>query len=153
MSFELPAGWDDETIVILQAPAKVSALPMRPNPGSNPRASLVIKRTPLSSSLPSLEVLARAEIEMLRNMIADVEITEQPAIEIDGQRALVRELRFSGPEGYMRQLQVSVVAAGSFFSCVGTAVDDVDFVAARAQFLAVLSSVRFQLAASPTTSA
>jgi len=49
---------------------------------------------------------------------------------VNGHPALVREMTVPVPDGRVRQLHVGVVVAGAFYSFVGTALDDLEFVAA-----------------------
>ena len=139
LTIDVPAGWDDETLVVLKAPVPKPTVRMRAPTGELRRPSLVVRRVALVSDA-SLDSLAAAEAEMLAATIDDVELLPPRPCEVGGVKAIERELTFAGPDGRLRQLHVSFVAGRAFFVFVGTALDDVEF--PRAQFMELIRSVR-----------
>ena len=135
LTLEVPDDFEDETIIILRAPPKASAAPLRVSRGPIARATFVVKRVPLQGDPLPLERLARAEAEMLSASIPGVSVSEHEVRAIGGREAILFEVGFTGPEGPMRQAHVSMLMGRSFVGFVATAPDDLAFASIRERLL------------------
>ncbi len=152
LRIDVPEGWEDDTLVVLRAPgpgarasagAKAAARPARTPTGEARRPTLLVKRVPLVGGT-SLAMLAQAEAAMVEATVEGVKLFEPAPVDLGGTPGLMRELTFPGPDGAgkMRQLHVSAILDRTYVLFVGTALDDKEFPAAKAQFLAIARSAR-----------
>jgi hypothetical protein len=139
LTLDVPPAWDDDTLVVLKAPVPQPSVRMRAATGEPRRPSLVVKRVPLVADSP-LDALVEAEAEMLTQTIDQLALEAPTRIDIHGVHGVVRELTFPGPDGKLRQIHVSLVINRTYLCFVGTALDDVQFGAARDPFMAVVKS-------------
>jgi hypothetical protein len=134
----LPAGWSDRTAVTLVAPAAPD--------GSVP--NLVITREALCNGM-GLAGYADGHGNLMRDQVDSYELLSNGWEELDGQRALVRIVRFRVAEsGPLVQMQVFLVREGLGYSICGTATEAA-FADAEPAFREVLGGLRF---AAPGTS-
>jgi hypothetical protein len=139
---DVAAGWDDETVVVLKAPVPEPAVRMRAPTGETRRPTLVVRRLPIASDATLAELVEVEERVLAANMPGAV-FHERHDRNVGGHDAVVRELTVPAPDGTLRQLYVTVRVAGALYSFVGTALDDLSFAAARAAFLSVVETARF----------
>jgi hypothetical protein len=128
----LPAGWSDRTAVTLVAPAAPD--------GSVP--NLVITREALCNGM-GLAGYADGHGNLMRDQVDSYELLSNGWEELDGQRALVRIVRFElAGSGPLVQLQVFLVRDGLGYAICGTATEPA-FTAAEPAFREVLDGLRF----------
>lgn len=139
---DLPQDLEDETVVILRAPAPASLTPLRVSKGPALRPSFVCKRSPLGPSPPSLDQLAEVETQTLMGLTSGVQLHAR-SVETVGERpTLILEASFDTPSGRIRQVHATTVIGRSALSFAATATDDAAFPSVRAQLLALVASAR-----------
>ena len=128
----LPAGWSDRTAVTLAAPAAAD--------GSVP--NLVITREALCAGL-GLGGFAEGHANLMRDQVDAFELLSNGWEELDGERALVRIVRFRiGEAEPFVQLQVFFVRDGLGYVACGTATEQA-FPRAEPSFREALDGLRF----------
>jgi hypothetical protein len=128
----LPAGWSDRTAVTMIAPAAAD--------GSVP--NLVITREALCDGM-GLAGFADGHANLLRDQVDAFELLSNGWETLDGERALVRMVRFQvGDSAPLVQLQVFVLRAGLGYAFCGTATEAA-FPAAEPAFREALDGLRF----------
>ena len=128
----LPAGWSDRTAVTLSAPAAVD--------GSVP--NLVITREALCEGM-GLGGFADGHARLLRDQVDSFELLSNGWETVDGQRALVRMVRFRvGESEPLVQLQAFTLRDGLGYVICGTATEGA-FADAEPLFRQVLEGLRF----------
>ena len=128
----LPAGWSDRTAVTLSAPAAVD--------GSVP--NLVITREALCEGM-GLGGFADGHTRLLRDQVDSFELLSNGWETVDGQRALVRMVRFRvGESEPLVQLQAFTLRDGLGYVICGTATEGA-FADAEPLFRQVLEGLRF----------
>ena len=142
LALDVPSGFDDESVVILKAPAATPAVKMRAPSGEARRPTLVVRRVSLASDA-SLTELVDAEERALTGAVPGLAFTERTAHTVGGLDAVVRELTIPAPDGTVRQVHVSVRANAALYVFVATALDDLEFASTRATLLSVVDSARF----------
>jgi hypothetical protein len=128
----LPAGWSDRTAVTLAAPAA--------DDGSVP--NIVITREALCAGM-GLAGFADGHANLLRDQVDDFELLSNGWETLDGQRTLVRMVRFQvGESAPLVQLQAFIVHGGLGYAICGTATEQA-FPAAEPAFREALDGLRF----------
>ena len=128
----LPAGWSDRTAVTIVAPAAAD--------GSVP--NLVITREALCDGM-GLAGYADGHANLMRDQVDGFELLSNGWEELDGQRALVRIVRFQVADtAPLVQLQVFLVRDGLGYAVCGTA-SETAFADAEPAFREVLDGLRF----------
>jgi hypothetical protein len=128
----LPAGWSDRTAVTIAAPAAVD--------GSVP--NLVITREALCQGM-GLAGFADGHANLMRDQVDAFELLSNGWETLDGERALVRMVRFQvGDSAPLVQLQAFVVRDGLGYAICGTATDGA-FASAEPAFREILDGLRF----------
>jgi hypothetical protein len=128
----LPAGWSDRTAVTLVAPAAPD--------GSVP--NLVITREALCDGM-GLAGYADGHANLMRDQVDAFELLSNGWEELDGERALVRIIRFQVADSApLVQLQAFLVRDGLGYAVCGTATE-VAFPEAEPAFREVLDGLRF----------
>jgi len=128
----LPAGWSDRTAVTLSAPAAAD--------GSVP--NLVITRELLCDGL-GLGGFADGHAHLLRDQVDSFELLSNGWETVDGQRALVRMVRFRvGESEPLVQLQAFTVRDGLGYVICGTATE-LAFQEAEPAFREAIDGLRF----------
>ena len=140
LTLDVPKDFEDETVVVLKAPAPSPGVRMRAPTGEVRRPTLIVRRVPLTSDA-TLDELIEAEERVLQLTVPGLQLLERSGRTVAGHAAVTRELVMSVPDGKMRQLHVALVANRAFWMFVGAALDDVNF--PRAVFLAVIDSATF----------
>lgn len=143
LTLEVPATFEDETIVILRAPAPPIGLRLPKNPP--PRPSFVCKRTALGPEAPSLAALGAVEERTLLQMIAGATIHGRAIETLGGRETLILEASYDSPMGRMRQVHATTVIGEIACSFVGTAMDNLDFPSVRQQLLDLVASVKLSI--------
>jgi hypothetical protein len=127
----LPAGWSDRTAVTLAAPAAAD--------GSVP--NLVITREALCQGL-GLGGFADGHANLMRDQVAAYELLSNGWETLDGERTLVRIVRFEVGESALMQLQAFFVRDGLGYAICGTATEQ-SFPEAEPAFREALDGLRF----------
>jgi hypothetical protein len=128
----LPAGWSDRTAVTIAAPAAPD--------GSVP--NLVITREALCDGM-GLAGYADGHANLMRDQVDAYELLSNGWEELDGERALVRIVRFTVADSpALVQLQAFFVRDGLGYVVCGTATEAA-FPAAEGAFRGVLDGLRF----------
>jgi hypothetical protein len=128
----LPVGWSDRTAVTIVAPAAPD--------GSVP--NLVITREALCDGM-GLAGYADGHANLMRDQVDAFELLSNGWEELDGQRALVRIVRFQVADSApLVQLQAFLVRDGLGYVFCGTA-SETAFADAERAFREVLDGVRF----------
>jgi len=128
----LPAGWSDRTAVTLAAPAAAD--------GSVP--NLVITREVLCEGM-GLAGFAEGHANLLRDQVDSFELLSNGWETLDGQRALVRMVRFRIRDAEpLVQLQVFTLRDGLGYAICGTATEPA-FESAEPAFREALDGLRF----------
>jgi hypothetical protein len=138
----LPAGWSDRTAVTLVAPAAPD--------GSVP--NLVITREALCDGM-GLGGFADGHANLMSDQVDAFELLSNGWEELDGERTLVRIVRFSiaDSEPFV-QLQAFFLRAGLGYAICGTATEAA-FPDAEPAFRAALDGLRFEIPAEPVADA
>ncbi|HET6174293.1 MAG TPA: DcrB-related protein [Gaiellales bacterium] len=138
----LPAGWSDRTAVTIVAPAAVD--------GSVP--NLVITREALCSGM-GLAGFAEGHANLMRDQVDAFELRSNGWEELDGERALVRVVRFQVADSApLVQLQAFLVRDGLGYAICGTA-SEAAYADSEPAFRAVLDGLHFTAPASPEAAA
>jgi len=127
----LPAGWSDRTAVTLAAPAAAD--------GSVP--NLVITREALCQGM-GLGGFADGHANLMRDQVAAYELLSNGWETLDGERTLVRIVRFEVGESVLMQLQAFFVRDGLGYAICGTATEQA-FPEAEPAFREALDGLRF----------
>jgi len=127
----LPAGWSDRTAVTLAAPAAAD--------GSVP--NLVITREALCQGM-GLAGFADGHANLMRDQVGSYELLSNGWETLDGQRALVRMVRFEVGDSALVQLQAFFVRDGLGYAICGTATEQ-SFPEAEPAFREALDGLRF----------
>jgi hypothetical protein len=128
----LPAGWSDRTAVTIMAPAAPD--------GSVP--NLVITREALCNGM-GLAGFADGHAHLMRDQVDGFELLSNGWEELDGERALVRVVRFQVADSApLMQLQAFLVRDGLGYAICGTATEHA-FPEAEPAFRGVLDGLRF----------
>jgi hypothetical protein len=140
LTLEVPADFEDETVIVLRASPPPPAARMRVPKGDPIRPTYVVKRTPLRADpAVSLEALAKAEEDLLR-LTLGAEIQSREIRSLGGADSICLELTFAGPEGPVRQAHVSQVKGRWYLAFVATAPDDLSFEDVRAQLMELVAT-------------
>ncbi len=138
----LPAGWSDRTAVTLAAPAAAD--------GSVP--NLVITREALCAGM-ALGGYADGHANLMRDQVDDYELLSNGWEELDGERTLVRMVRFRvGESVALVQLQAFLVRDGLGYTICGTATEGA-FPAAEPAFREAMDGLRFSAPGAPGATA
>jgi hypothetical protein len=127
----LPAGWSDRTAVTLAAPAAAD--------GSVP--NLVITREALCEGM-GLAGFADGHANLMRDQVGAYELLSNGWETLDGERALVRMVRFEVGDSALVQLQAFFVRDGLGYAICGTATEQ-SFPEAEPAFREALDGLRF----------
>ena len=128
----LPAGWSDRTAVTIVAPAAPD--------GSVP--NLVITREALCHGM-GLAGFADGHANLMRDQVDAYELLSNGWEALDGERALVRTVRFQVADSTpLMQLQAFLVRGGLGYAICGTATEAA-FAEAEPAFRAMLDGLRF----------
>jgi hypothetical protein len=128
----LPAGWSDRTAVTIAAPAAAD--------GSVP--NLVITREALCDGM-GIAGFADGHANLMRDQVESFELLSNGWETLDGQRALVRMVRFQvGDSPALVQLQAFIVHDGLGYALCGTATEQA-FPGAEQAFREALDGLRF----------
>jgi hypothetical protein len=127
----LPAGWSDRTAVTLAAPAAAD--------GSVP--NLVITREALCQGM-GLAGFADGHANLMRDQVGSYELLSNGWETLDGERALVRMVRFEVGDSALVQLQAFFVRDGLGYAICGTATEQ-SFPEAEPAFREALDGLRF----------
>jgi len=134
----LPAGWSDRTAVTIAAPAAPD--------GSVP--NLVITREALCAGM-GLAGYADGHANLMRDQVDAFELLSNGWEELDGERALVRIVRFQVADSApLVQLQAFLVRDGLGYAICGTATEGA-FPGAEPAFREVLDGLRFAAPSAP----
>jgi hypothetical protein len=134
----LPAGWSDRTAVTLAAPAAAD--------GSVP--NLVITREALCGGM-GLGGFADGHANLMSDQVDDFELLSNGWEELDGERTLVRIVRFQiAGSAPLVQLQAFLVRDGLGYAICGTA-SEAAFPEAEPAFREALDGMRFATPATP----
>ena len=138
----LPAGWSDRTAVTIAAPAAPD--------GSVP--NLVITREALCDGM-GLAGYADGHANLMRDQVDAFELLSNGWEELDGERALVRTIRFQVADSVpLVQLQAFLVRDGLGYAICGTATEAA-FPEAEPAFREALDGLRFAVPAGPAPEA
>jgi hypothetical protein len=138
----LPAGWSDRTAVTIAAPAAPD--------GSVP--NLVITREALCDGM-GLAGYADGHANLMRDQVDAFELLSNGWEELDGERALVRIVRFQlADSAPLVQLQAFLVRDGLGYAICGTATEDA-YPGAEPAFREVLDGLRFAAPGAPAPGA
>jgi hypothetical protein len=138
----LPAGWSDRTAVTLVAPVAPD--------GSVP--NLVITREALCDGM-GLGGFAAGHANLMSDQVDAFELLSNGWEELDGERTLVRIVRFSiADSATFVQLQAFFLRAGLGYAICGTATEAA-FPEAEPAFRAALDGLRFEVPAEPVADA
>src|SRR5262249_7754014 len=112
LTLDLPDGWEEETLVVLKGPVV-----------GNARPSLVVRRVPVPAGT-DVSALLDMEEASLRASVGTLDVVGRTELDVGSNcRALVREVSFPGGAGRLRQVQVALVAGGTFLMFAGTAAE------------------------------
>ena len=127
----LPAGWSDRTAVTMAAPAAAD--------GSVP--NLVITREALCNAM-GLAGFADGHANLMRDQVDAYELLSNGWEELDGERTLVRMVRFEVGDSALMQLQAFFVRDGLGYAICGTATEQA-YAEAEPAFREALDGLRF----------
>jgi hypothetical protein len=127
----LPAGWSDRTAVTMAAPAAAD--------GSVP--NLVITREALCQGM-GLAGFADGHANLMRDQVDAYELLSNGWEALDGERTLVRMVRFEVGDSVLVQLQAFFVRDGLGYAICGTATEQ-SFAEAEPAFREALDGLRF----------
>jgi hypothetical protein len=139
---DLPQDLEDETVVILRAPAPPSLTPLRVSKAPALRPAFVCKRTPLGPSPPSLDQLADVETQTMMGLASGVQLHARTVETVGNRPTLLLEASFDTPGGRVRQVHATTIIGRSALSFAATATDDAAFPSVRAQLLVLVASAR-----------
>jgi hypothetical protein len=111
LELPLPEGWCDRTVLTIAGPADEGGVV----------SNVVVTREPLCAGM-GLGGFADGHLRLLELQVDEIEVLSTEHATVDGQRALVRTVRFRvGDERPLVQLQAMLVVDGVGHAVIGTA--------------------------------
>lgn len=129
---ELPAGWEDRTMVTLVGPLGAQGF----------AANIVITREPLGASR-SLEDYVRKQLAAMKAELPALEVLDERAIAHQGAPAFQRLQRFQAGSHEVQQAQTFVLAGSTVFVITCSAAS-ADFDASLPSFRSITASFKVQ---------
>ena len=151
VSFEVPDGWVDSSIISLLAPEPVALPMLRVKQNASQRPSVVMTRASATGLRFDLESYAKAQERILAEIMTGLEVLERGTLQIGegdddgGGRTDVawREFSFDDPEGgVLRQAHAYLRIGDVMYTLTATGSHDASFSEVREQFVAIVNSLQ-----------
>jgi hypothetical protein len=148
LSLDLPAGWEDNSMVALTGPSRAPLKTMGAKQAESPRPNWVLRRIASVTEQIDLAAFVSSQEELAGRMGLELRPVERHEVTIgEGEqqiRALVCDYTLHAAAAVLRQVNTYFQAGDTLYVASGTGALDDGFTGLRETFLGILRSLRVE---------